>query len=97
MPTPLSNSRFSFIENDQMVVQTQCKFPRSKKKRIQRKWAKQSKYWVTYPDPNVLVMENKGIIVGHPCTLRALKASLPKVQPTELPYQSFIPWGEMYV
>lgn len=45
----MSFAQSRIIESWIMVERKQRRFPRSKKRRIRRKWARQEKNWVTVP------------------------------------------------
>ncbi len=45
-----------FYTQDLLVRRRQVRFPRSKRRRIRKKWRKNPKNWITEPDPNVYLM-----------------------------------------
>lgn len=66
------------IENPHMTIPEQYKFPRSKKARMRRKFAK--RYTRQVPDPDVFVVGNNKfvgfgaqMIVAHPVTAQKLR------------------------
>jgi len=63
-----------FVEQPWLSINEQVKFPRSKRKRIRKKWRKNPKYWRKRPDPSVYRMGN--MIVGHPIMIRRIKREL---------------------
>lgn len=56
----------------------QKKFPRSKKKRMRNKWAKREDNYVSEPDLQVYIMEEKKEMVMHPSVWAKMQKSLPK-------------------
>ena len=62
-----------FILDDSLVDIIQNKFPRSKKKRIIKKWAKDQRNYITVPKKDAFIMNNDTIIC-HPCVKEALDA-----------------------
>jgi hypothetical protein len=54
----------NMIESHYLTERLQVKFPRSKKKRIRRKWAKDQRNWKTVPQGVVYVVD--GRMVMHP-------------------------------
>jgi hypothetical protein len=54
------------------TLRTQIRFPRSKKKRIRRKWAKQVKNWKTETIPKPEVYMVNGTLVAHPEVLKGV-------------------------
>lgn len=67
---------FRFIEQNSCLKRKQVSFPRSKRRRIRRKWAKDDRRCVTVADPEVYFMGQAKVIVGHPVTLAAFKDML---------------------
>lgn len=65
---------FEVYESEFLVVRKQTKFPRSKKKRIRKKWAKQDKNWTTTPLPTMIRMGFK--LFAHPATIARLKKEI---------------------
>jgi len=52
-----------------MTVWQQLRFPRSKRHRIRKKWAKRGCNGRTIPDPQVAMLGMTRLLVGHPDTL----------------------------
>jgi len=67
-------SSFLIVEDPNLVIRSQRKFPRSKKKRIQKKWKKNQNNWVSHPDPDYYVNKWSGIITCHPVAAKRLLA-----------------------
>ena len=65
---------FRIIEDESLVIRGQVKFPRSKKKRIQKKWRGNVANWLPRPDLNYYINHKFGIISCHPVAAKALKA-----------------------
>lgn len=59
------------IENINLVVTEQVKFPRSKKKRIKKKWGKNPKNFITKPDLSCYMFGNN--VICHPVVAKELK------------------------
>lgn len=47
-----------FYTQDLLIRRRQVRFPRSKRRRIRKKWRKNPKNWITEPDPNVYLMSS---------------------------------------
>lgn len=54
-----------------MADRVQVRFPRSKKRRIRRKWAKDPRNYRTVPSDEVWIVE--GILVMHPAKLAQIR------------------------
>jgi len=54
------------------VVSNQVRFPKSKKRRIRKKWADRNCNGENTPIPDVYVMKKQGLIIGHPSTIAEL-------------------------
>ena len=61
---------FEIIESVHLVEKRQFRFPRSKKKRIKKKWAKQDKNYKYFPQENYYIIGNK--IICHPIIAQAI-------------------------
>ncbi len=64
------------VENVNMVDRRQVRFPRSKKKRIRRKWAKQLRNWRSVPQDVIYKVHGKGLYetwVMHPAIAKQLR------------------------
>ena len=55
-----------FISEPSMVDRYQFRFPRSKKRRIRKKWAKRAKNFRSTPQPFVYWMKDQNLMIGHP-------------------------------
>ena len=55
-----------------LVVREQFRFPRTKRKRIRKKWAKRTKNFRQFPDPKMYLVKGIGYM-GHPATVQKLK------------------------
>lgn len=73
-------SAFRLCECPYMTERKQVLFPKTKKRRIQKKWTKRAENWAEVPLPNVIVDEASHIIYGHPTTLIRMRGKL-GVQP----------------
>lgn len=59
----------------------QVRFPRSKRKRIRRKWKKDRRNWISISKPGIWQLSN-GSIIMDPLSYLKLQESLRKAQPT---------------
>jgi len=66
------------IESVACVLRKQFRFPRSRRRRIRNKWARQDSNCRILPDPNVYVMKQQGTMVGHPATIAHLRMAAAK-------------------
>ena len=66
------------VSNPQMCDHKQVRFPRSKKRRIRRKWAKNQKNWKDIPQSNYYICN--GSIIAHPEIIEQLKEQLKDVR-----------------
>jgi hypothetical protein len=62
---------FQIIEDHNLVLKTQIRFPRSKKKRIRNKWSARKENWKITPDPTYYHWGNQ--IVCHPVMAEKLR------------------------
>lgn len=62
-----------------LLDRRQLRFPRSKKKRMRRKWEKNKRNWGVVPSGDVLAFN--GAVLMHPATFRKLKAKIAKTNP----------------
>ncbi len=60
-----------FISSANLTKRFQYRFPKSKRRRIRKKWQKDPKNWRTVPDDMIYLMGNRAIC--HPATLEKLK------------------------
>jgi hypothetical protein len=60
------------IENHYLTIEKQYRFPKTKKKRILKKFAK--KYFDIIPDPNFYIFDNK--VICHPAYKQQIKNQL---------------------
>ena len=56
------------------IVEAQVRFPRSQKRRIQKKWRKNKENWKVTVTPWTYVLQTEHGLIGHPATVRAIKA-----------------------
>lgn len=69
--SPVENACFipnKFYKDSSLTEYLQFRFPRSKSKRIRKKWRKKSENWKNIPLPHLFQIENFGYI-GHPITV----------------------------
>lgn len=66
------------IINEHLVNWKQIRFPKSKKKRIRKKWEKQRKNWLAIPEPDVFIDKVKQVVYAHPITAEKLRHQLDK-------------------
>lgn len=62
--------------NSLLSSRIQTRFPRSKRRRIQRKWAKRDANYVSMPDTQIYVMEQTKTMVMHPAIWAKLEKEL---------------------
>ena len=62
-----------------MVLREQVRFPRSKKHRIQKKWAKRECNWRTTPRLDYL-LDARGHLYAHPVALERLRKAINREQ-----------------
>ena len=68
------------VENSLLIKREQILFPRSKKKRIRKKWYKNEKYWITYPDP--AIYQSKDTLFCHPITAIKIRSMMKEDEST---------------
>lgn len=74
----------NIISNHNLVIREQVRFPKSKKRRIQKKWTKDPRNWRTRPDTAIYRINDpwRGeVLIGHPATaarIRAMFAAEPR-------------------
>jgi len=61
------------------VTRAQVRFPRSKKRRMREKWAKQEKNWRTTYTPTAYI--HRHMLIAHPSLIDALQRELRSLQP----------------
>jgi len=66
------------IINEHLVNWKQIRFPKSKKKRIRKKWEKQHKNWQATPEPDVFIDKVNQVVYAHPITAEKLRHQLDK-------------------
>ena len=64
------------VENAQLVIREQVRFPKSKKRRIRKKWARQARNWDARPDPAIYQLSQQGWLVMHPATAHRVRSLL---------------------
>ena len=67
---------FNFISDVSLVLARQIRFPRSKRRRIRRKWARRRDNNEFTPSPSVFYCEAQKTVIAHPATIIALKAKI---------------------
>jgi hypothetical protein len=73
-PKATGPSRFILRPNRSLGERRQYRFPKSKKRRIRRKWAKRPENYRVFPDPRLYIMDDT--IIAHPQTLARLYTAL---------------------
>lgn len=63
---------YELFENPHCAILRQIRFPKSKRRRVRKKWAKKSSNWMREVDPNVYVVGQRSI-VGHPSIIFKLR------------------------
>jgi hypothetical protein len=64
----------TFISSANLTKRVQYRFPKSKRRRVRKKWKNDPKNWRTMPDDKIYIMGNRAIC--HPLTLRKLNETL---------------------
>ncbi len=64
-------SGFKIIESSTLVIKYQYRFPKSKRRRIRKKWKKDLKNWRTKADPQYYFLNNQ--IICHPVMTEKLR------------------------
>ena len=73
----LSHVGIQIIEAPWMVDRRQVRFPRSKKKRIRRKWARDPRNWRMFPKTEIYEIQG-GVVFMHPDVAAELRKRLRK-------------------
>ena len=68
--------------NPHMTERIQTKFPRSKKRRIRKKWSKNQKNWTTRPVDKVYQMGNT--LIMHPEIFERLRREVKDIYPKNM-------------
>jgi hypothetical protein len=77
-PHPSPGGAFSVpVYYHDLTIRKQVRFPRSKKIRIRRKWAKQAHNWQAFPDPAVYMVG--GCLVGHRATVAKMATAIERI------------------
>jgi hypothetical protein len=63
------------IESAAMATRTQVRFPKSKTRRIRKKWAKREENWRLIPWTDVYRLSD-GTLIAHPVTARRWRAQM---------------------
>lgn len=67
---------FKLVEDPRLVLARQIRFPRSKRRRIRRKWARRAANCEFKPDENCYLLPEKKTLIAHPSVIARLKAKL---------------------
>lgn len=69
-------------EDPSLVEHKQFRFPKSKKKRIQKKWLKKTCNWKTIIDRNVYMLNTHAgrIAIAHPTIIKKLKLKTQEIE-----------------
>ena len=65
---------FQFVSEPLLVDRKQVRFPRSKKRRMRKKWAKDVKNWRSEPSETFYRMGN--VVYAHPAMIERLRREL---------------------
>ncbi|MCP4571443.1 MAG: hypothetical protein GY838_03755 [bacterium] len=79
LPATSLHAAVHIVENVSMVDRRQVRFPRSKKKRIRRKWAKQLRNWQSVPQDVIYKLREPGRSekwVMHPAIAKQLREAV---------------------
>jgi hypothetical protein len=65
------------LANSNLLIHKQVRFPKSKKRRIRKKWERRSSNWHSDPDPNIYAyidpLNKQQVCVAHPLTIKRLQ------------------------
>ncbi len=64
---------YRLLSSPALTVRTQVRFPRSKRKRIRKKWAKRSRNWTVRPREDFFIIAESRTILGHPQAISRLR------------------------
>lgn len=67
-------SGYTIITSPMMGDRRQVRFPRSKKKRIRKKWRKNPKYWATIPWEKAVRQGN--VLIMHPILAQRMRDAI---------------------
>lgn len=89
IPHQPAPSGFKIVENSYLFdsLSLQTKFPRSRKKRIQKKFKKLWTHTFAKPKQNYFIIKDQGIIVCHPEIAKRLRASIEEMERKEDDYR----------
>lgn len=65
---------FQIVESKTLVIKYQYRFPKSKRRRIRKKWKKDLKNWKTKVDPQCYFLNNQ--IICHPEVAEKLRYAM---------------------
>ena len=65
---------FQIVESKTLVIRYQYRFPKSKRRRIRKKWRKDLKNYKTKPDPKYYFLNNR--IICHPTMAEKLRKQM---------------------
>ena len=63
------------LESHHLTIREQVRFPRSKRRRIRKKWAKRPGNHASRPDPSIYKL-GEGTLLMHPATAATLLSKL---------------------
>jgi len=63
------------VESEHLIERIQTKFPRTKRKRIQKKWMKQSKNYSSFPSKDILKLSSD-TWVCHPLIAKEIRRNI---------------------
>ena len=69
-------SQYKMVRSYQITDRIQVRFPRSKKKRIRKKWAKQEKNFAYFPSKNIWKMGDT--LIAHPEVIEKIMKEITK-------------------
>lgn len=91
------------FESAALVITKLKRFPRTKKRRIIKKWMKRPCNVITFPDPSLYVINTTDtflgggdrVVIGHPETVAKVKAKLNERCPTSWGEEKLVGRGEI--
>lgn len=74
---------FQLIETLHLIDRRQVRFPKSRKRRIRKKWRQRESSWRSVPRMELLVDEARRVIYGHPLALERLRIEAARRTPAQ--------------
>ncbi len=86
--------RANLIASPYLGDTVQVRFPKSKKRRIRKKWAKRSQNWRVKPSDRGYVMDGGATVIGDPGVIAAMRKIAGEILATRYDYDgASAPYG----